>query len=570
MQNETLEKQGEIAPLISTGNSINYNTQEQHLEPRILDEENLLTIKGVASTTIRPLTVWLAAKEVLSHSLIFAFSRLPVSINNITNVIVLRQFGKDAIVAGPLIATMQYLVVGTMRGALLSSGIVIGELNGAGEKEKISDEISRGWVFGTFLSIPAIGILLFSGKLMRLIGVAEGVSACVEIYFFPFIFGIPPTYWLATDQQFALGIKKSRVTLVTGISYASLSILLGCLFALGPGFIPKLKVAGLGLGPTISAWLTLIGLRIYYAANSEYRNYGIFQIKFANIFKNFSRLLLLSIPMGLQVLSEWGNLFALATISGVISVNILDAAEPSLQIMVSYNLFLLGLAQASAVLGANYVGKIRKSVTECDENAATIHHRNLRMISNIELALAVSITSILSALFFSIPQQLTALLNKDVSEDILILSQSFFIINGIGILLDTIRNMTAGSLGSLKDVYFSPLVSFLTMSVIGLSCGGGWTVLLDWGAGWLFITRDIGIILAAIAIILRWIKNGSLEVIRDNINKQQEEKNIANKYLAGRDAVFSNGCKRKAMNLNDGKQINSITIEQRKIHFGNN
>ncbi len=44
------------------------------------------------------------------------------------------------------------------------------------------------------------------------------------------------------------------------------------------------------------------------------------------------------------------------------------------------------------------------------------------------------------------------------------------------------------------------------MSIVGLSVGGAVTKLLDWGANWLFITRDIGILLAAAGIAHRWFK----------------------------------------------------------------
>jgi len=50
------------------------------------------------------------------------------------------------------------------------------------------------------------------------------------------------------------------------------------------------------------------------------------------------------------------------------------------------------------------------------------------------------------------------------------------------------------------------------MSVMGLSAGGVLTQGLGLDANWLFITRDVGILLAAIAMVYRWYQqsNGAI------------------------------------------------------------
>lgn len=473
-----------------------------------------------------------AIKQVGTFSMPFVLSRMVMSVNIIGNGVIFAKLGSTEAAAGALITTCNYAIINTMRSAIISTGIPIGDLNGektSAEKAgavnvaqlkcvAIGNMVRKSWVLGAMLAVPTCGALLSTGTFLKALHISDPVADTVQEYLTTMTYVTLPIFWSTSDQQFALGIKRKNIPLVTGALYAGLSMLFGYPLALGVYSLPKMGVKGLGIGMAVSGWMSLIGLRIYFKLNKDFKPYGLFELNFQGVFDKFLDLLKLSLPFAFQTFTEWGNLAALSIMVGVLGKNESIAAQVSIQPISAFNLALLGLAQPVSVLISNTIGEMRDKIRQQDHESVQIYQANIKKFGNAGIAIGVSASVITCGFLVGFPKQITSFFNSEASaQDIEDLAQTWLFINAVGLIVDAFRNMASGALAGFKDVLFAPILSFITMSIIGLSGGGCLTFLLDGDADWLFSTRDIGILLATIGIAMRWM---SKEYVEEKIQSQ--------------------------------------------------
>lgn len=472
---------------ISTGLSIN-NNEEMLVHHPIRFRETLLDLTRFAAP--------------------FSLGRVVIAVQIIGNAVIMRFIGTNAVAAGPLIIGFQFCVMGTTRACVLGTGtILIPELIEHGEMHSVGRVANQSLILGSLLSIPALAVLLSSGSLLELIGVSQDISSEVSKYFFGFAIGVPPLLWSMADQQLALGIGRTNVSLVTSIFFTiiSLGLSTGAVFGLDWG------IFGVSFGCSISAIVTLIGLRVYYAIDPEYQRLDLFAIRgiTQNLKENMKKMLALGLSMALQSFAEWGNLTIISVLISLISTQALIAEQVSLQWMSTVNLMTLGLSLATSAR----IGRTRTLRDLALMNNNTREAREKQKLLKQYLAaggLLVAGTSIIaSGLFAGIPNALTDVFVQRSSysgdyEQLLTESKSLLFINAFGIFLDAIRFILTGVLMGLKDIFVPSLISFGMMTVVCLSLGAGLVEGLDLFVGTFFWTRNLGILLAIVGLVWRW------------------------------------------------------------------
>lgn len=317
-------------------------------------------------------------------------------------------------------------------------------------------------------------------------------------------------YWSTSDQQFAFATGRTNIPLITGGAFSALSMLLGYPLALGSFGLPELGTAGLGYGMSAAAWMSFLGLRGYFL-REEFEPYKLYSVQESGYFTNVADFLKLGLPMGAQALSEWGNLTILSTLMGLKNPQAAIAALGSFEIISAVSLISAALGQASSVKISNILGEM--SVLEKKGYIKGMHvlENNLKRLANSGILTGAAVTMILSAFMFGLPNQISSFFIDPANlHDAAILSMAKVMLytNAPGLILDTVRTIGAGALAGSKDVVFAPAISFITMSLLGLSAGGALTQAADYNPDWLFITRNAGILFAAGGIISRlWLKN---------------------------------------------------------------
>lgn len=481
-------------------------TDEEGDESTALSANNTVSLDSVTLMALKS-----AFKKTLYFTAPLALGRVAVVVNNLGNGLVFTLLNTESAAAGAIITTIINACLAPTRNALQSETMMIVDRLSANRQDEIGGVVFKGWAVSLLYTLPIVGIFLSTGYFLRLINISDDIAQEVEHFLVPFSAAVFPILGSAADQFFAIGIKKPNINLVIGLVGVVLSMSISYPLAFGWLGLPKVGIAGLGIGAAVSAWLNLIILRLYYLFNKDFRPYHLFKAKFANNGSDLIKLLKVGIPIGLLSLIDWTDLFTLTLLSGVLGKNVLIAMEVSLQPICAYYLILQSLAQATSRLIADEV-KILSTLANdnrTNKKLKEIVNTNIRRFAYCANIIGVTGSAVMCGLFVGIPKQLTEFFGTDSSNpnfnEILITAQAILLINGVGLLFDAPRNIAAGILRGFDDVIFAPLINFITMLVIGLSAGGVISLLLDWGANWLFITRDIGIILAAAGLVARWL-----------------------------------------------------------------
>ena len=519
--------------------------------------ENVIKINEGVDDTVPELSFPQAMKQVALFAVPFSTLRILFAANIIGNGIAFAKLGAHAAASGSLSTSIYFAVTGPARGALLSTGIMVAKHFGQasefesnrdadaveGEYEQISKISKQGLLFGTLLAIPSIGLMYGAGYGLNLIGIPSDVVANTQAFFNATAFGIFPMYWFTTDQQVALGINYKNIPLIFGGLYAGLSMLIGYPLAFGAFGLPALGTTGLGVGMTAGAWISFIGLRVYFLRN-EFENYHLFALKLKGFLDEFSHMVKFGLSMGFQALTEWGNLAILSTLLGLAGPKTPIAALASIQCILAYTFATSGLGQTVSVQISNLVGRLNALQQLNQLNQVELMHivnRNIKKLGYAGITIGLIAASLACGLTIGIPKQIVgAFVTNTVDEETMALAQAMLLVSGIGLMIDTVRNMSASALGGSKDVLFAPILSVITMSVLGLSVGGGLSLFLDWGANWLFITRDVGILLAAIAIALRWFN-------KDHMPADVSEQTISTSCFG----LYSSTKSKKIVQLNE-------------------
>lgn len=379
--------------------------------------------------------------------------------------------------------------------------------------------LRRSWVIASLLVIPSATLMLTSGAMLRAAGIEDDVAQEVQNYFKGISYGLLPIFLNFCDQQMTLAVGHKQTTLVSGTAYSVMAALFGYPLALGSFGLPKSGAAGIGYGASISGLISFLALRAYFLINKEYAQYGLFQFTgFLNkqdfiryVTKDIKQFMEMGVPIGLQNLSEWGNLAVLSMLVGQLGSDVLEATQVSIIPISAFNVLILALTQATGVCVADSFGLANGYLLAGKEDYKKIALRNSKILGYTGLAIGSVVSLLIAGLFIGIPKQISSLFlssdNSDSSaaeEDILDLAGTMLLINGIGLIIDTIRNIAGGGLRGYEDVTFVPIVSFVMMSVLGLTIGGVLALEFDKGAESLFITRNIGLFVAAAVILYRF------------------------------------------------------------------
>ena len=457
-----------------------------------------------------------ALKLVARTALPLGISRALMASNNISTAAVLANIGSEEASASPLILTMMFVSMGMVRGVLSALGIVLGNANGAADigsatHAEIGKIMRQSWILSTILSIIPFAILLNSKNILTAFNVNDNVADEVQKYFYGYAFGIPTTLYFICDEILAPATKSGLIPMVGGISYSLFSIALGVPMALGYMGEDLKGPFGLGFGVALSSYITLIGVRLIYFFGERYKKYQLFSTDMRNSSKYATMILKLGLRMGFQVFTEWGNLAALSFITGSLGSTKSEELSVSLQCLTTFNLVVLGYAHAIGSLSSNSIGALLKTYNTDTENSIR-HKENYIKIANTGLYLGLFIVVVYASALCIFRDDLSSYFLSDESRNNTTVfndTKNLLMINAVGAITDTARNLCTGQMQGLKEIMLPAMVGFILMSVLGVPIGATITNKPD--VITMFSTRALTAFLSALVVYIKW---------RGKINKE--------------------------------------------------
>ena len=434
---------------------------------------------GITTNTIahRELTNWESIKTVAAKSGPFTLSRVIYTLNTLSIGWALSQLSRNDVAAGPFFTSLQYVLVGIPRGMVLSTGILIGEKNGAKEYKEVGKISRASWELAALASSLSILALLSAPTLMQSLGLtSSAVSRVSQNYLHYYSMPVPAILASAAEQQLAVATKDPKVPLAFSTTYSGVSAGLGIPMALGLINQGLSGVKGFGISTTIASWLGFTAMRLYYACNNQYKKYDLFRFSYERQPNYFKQLVSLGWKIGLQSGAEFANLMGTSIVisSYAVKNNIpaLEMMAPLLQISSAWGLISLGYGQALATLIANERGVMRKALEKDDHDSANAAKNNIRLIGHNGVLIGAGVSTMLAAACLLFPSLFASVfLHNDLSDEQMEQACNLLQVNALGLIFDMMRNTYAGNLKGFKDVNFATISSFLLMTLASLLFG---------------------------------------------------------------------------------------------------
>lgn len=407
-------------------------------------------------------------------------------------MLLIARLGHAELAAGALVSSLSITLSVIAWSMLFSVGVIVGFAFGAEKNEELGLILRSGLLLGTLISIPVIFTMWNIGPILRFFHQQQQLVILTQKYFHGLAWGILPSVWIVCCSQFVVAIEKARVVLVLSILSLIFMLVPGYILLFGAFGFPKIGMAGMAYANAFMSWMMFILLVIYLLQN-QFNKYKIFSCSKIFSWTYLKKLFTVGYPISIQYGAELAA-FSLSTIfCGWIS----QASLAAWQIMIQLNMVIImipyGIAQSSAVLVGQALGKNDKAAT--------------RPLGHAGLLLGTAFMFIIALVYLLAPKLLISLyLNihrsaylTTVHTAVLLLAVAAF-----SQFFDGIRNIATGILRGFHDTKVPMLVGIMATWVIGIPISYLLAFVYHWGTVGVSMGFMFGVSIGAVILLRRF------------------------------------------------------------------
>lgn len=408
----------------------------------------------------------------------------------------LAKLGPKELAAGALVGWVFATLMVIMWGSLTAVSVVVAQKHGEKNQLAIAQTLKDGLFLVALLVIPSSLIIWNMAPILILFGQSPALAALGESYFHALTWGILPDFTTLVLLQFLIGLGHTRTSMMFIMFWVPVAILANYLLIFGLYGVPKLGIAGIGWGMSISYWLTVCILIGFLWIRSQYRKY--LQMAFScQSFQYIKDLLQIGLPMGGMYCVEVGFFLALSLLMGMQSEVQLAANQIALQYLSIVIAIVFSTAQAVTVRMSHLLGA--KQGEEADRTSLA------------GILISVMFMFLVAFVYWFFPNAVIGFdldLNDPNNTQLIIYAKQLLGLCAIFQLLEAVRISLFGSLRALKDTHFTFLTSIISLWVIALPLGYLLASVGFSGAGLWY-----GLIVGAFCsiILLRWRYNNKIK-----------------------------------------------------------
>lgn len=408
----------------------------------------------------------------------------------------LSMLGENEAAASALVLPYLAVSIHACSGLLLSTGLQIGTAIAKNDYKEAGDIVKTSWVLSGALGLVSSGVMLATRGFLPAIFEEKIAHAAVNFFtgFAPI--GIP-ILLIGTNFQIAFQADDWYVPPIAGLLFAAIGG--GSAYLLA--FPAKLGPFGVGLGGTISAVTTTVGLQLWFL-RPHYKEFALYTLSISEFPKKVKDFLGMGWKLSLQRISEWANLMLITTVLGIGTNKYLKAAQPSIQYTSLLAATIQGLAQATGMITKRNVSALEKAkITNNELEAKKWHKKNIRTVIVMNTAAGIVSSGIATAFYFARKPLVEFFLPISIDPLIKEEAETLLWINMLGLIPDSIRIVSSGALRGWDSILFPTIVSIILMIVIGIPTGWGLGTLFEKKAEIMFYARDIAMFISAGIIV---------------------------------------------------------------------
>jgi MATE family multidrug resistance protein len=340
--------------------------------------------------------------------------------------------------------------------AILAQGILhvldplVAQAVGAEDHPSIAQGLQRGILLAVFLSVPISAFMLPVRGLMMSAGQPAEVLPLVRDYVWWLIPGMVPFFVFVVLRQTLQAMHHTR-SIVWCISIANLfNVLLNWLLIFGHWGLPRLGVTGAAIATTTSRWF--MAALLLALSWPWLRSYLRPFRREAMSIGSLIRMLALGLPIGSQMLLEFGAFAAIALLMGRLGTIQVAGHQVAINLASLTFMVPVGIASAAAVLVGNAVGR-------GDSVGA-------RRSARTALICGTAFMSLTATIFLLVPGVLAGLYTTDAA--VLAVAVSLIPVAGVFQVFDGLQAVGAGVLRGLGDTRAPMLINILGFWLLGM------------------------------------------------------------------------------------------------------
>lgn len=372
----------------------------------------------------------------------------------------------DTIMAGSVSATdMAAVAVGTSiwlpailfgQGLLLALTPTIAQLNGAGRREKIGDQVQQGFWLAAGVSLLVMVVIYNSD---HMIGLMHNIDPTLEAkaigYLRAIMWGAPGYLFFQVLRNQCEGLSKTKPGMVFGFIGLLVNIPVNYIFIYGKFGAPALGGVGCGVATGTVYWVMFIMMRIYTKRTFSMKDI-VAHSRFAKPhLPTLKRLTQLGLPIALALFFEV-TLFAIVALL-VSPLGIVAVASHQIALNVGSLMFVIPLS-----LGVAATIRVGSRLGQGLPDAAKVSAYT-SIFTGIVMA---SITALVSVIF---RENIVRLYNEDPL--VVILASHLMVFAALYQISDAIQVISTGVLRGYKDTRSIFYITFVAYWVLGLPVG---------------------------------------------------------------------------------------------------
>lgn len=387
------------------------------------------------------------------------------------------------------------------------------QLNADAFRDEIAVIYRHSVLFASALTLPMVGCLVFSQPILNSLHQDEEVARITQNFLRPFSLCIPPFMLRMCSEQMMFGFGQSKAVMQISLASFIPVLSLGIALSFGAGGLPKLGNWGLLTGCISESYLASSAMLLFIAHSKQFQPFNFFDFsrpwdQYVNQRKKISTLggfiLLIS-------LSETIGMLINSTFAGMLGVE--QQAALSLCSQFTLIAFLLQIACGQTCS------------QEMNRALGQKKFETVSLLGKSSLISSVALVAPIPLLFAIRPELLTAILGSGDSEIQAIL-KSLVPIMTVATIIDVVRYNLLQQLLILKDVNRAAFISTGNL-IFGVVLSAVLGLTTDMGIYGIATGYAIGVSLASIGLLTRWIPRIQQEAIRQLGEPQEHPAIIA-------------------------------------------
>jgi len=390
------------------------------------------------------------------------------------------------------------LVINTMNipfvigiGMTISVSQMVSLAHGKRDAQQVSHYLYNGFLLCALTALMISLTLVFGKNILFHLGQDPEVVTLALPFMQLMGLSIIPMLLFMTLKQFTDGLEFTKTAMLLSLAGMPVNILLNWLLIYGNWGFPRLELIGAGYATLITRSFIFIALAITILKHKTFSKYiAVRKNQWKLRTKTLGELLHIGVPSSLQIGMEAGA-FA---VSGIIIGTIGAVAQAAHQIALSSASFTfmvsMGLAQAGSIRVSNAMGQA--------------NWPKIAVIGKSTMITALIYGTFCAIGFAVFRYQLPKAFNDNVQ--VLDLAAYLLLFAAVFQISDSTQAISAGLLRGIKDVKTPTILIAIAYWVIGLPTGYILAFHFDMGAPGIWLGLIIGLTLASVFLINRFLK----------------------------------------------------------------